>query len=57
MTSEEERVRHFERRKRNIIAKELRQNKSFKLRTIPPKEKYKRIKLDPRNIEVEIDDE
>lgn len=62
MGSEEERERHSRRRKRNVIAKILRDTGdmkgAFSLRIINPKKgTYKREKMNIRNIEKESGDE
>ncbi len=57
MTSEEDRVRHYERRKRNEAARALRENKAVQLKIIPPADKYKRVKLKPHEINTEDEDE
>lgn len=55
MSDEETKYRRQERiKKRNLVAKELRENKGFREKVInPKKEEYKRIKLNPRNLEEE----
>lgn len=62
MSSQEERERHYARRKNNVYAKVLRDQSDYKgafsLKVIEPKNKYKREKLTPQNIhEVETEDE
>lgn len=58
MASDEERERHLKRRKRNFIAKSLRDSSerrgAFALKIINPKKTiYKREKVDLKNIEKE----
>lgn len=58
MASAEDREKH-KRRRTNSIAKDLRSpDGKYKLRVIDPrKEEYKRVRLDPRDIDLEEDDE
>ena len=54
MSSNEEREKHSQRRKRNFIAKMMHEKKIFSPKVINPKKtEYKRVKIDPRNIESE----
>lgn len=62
MADTEERERHSRRRKRNIMAKILRdpgeKKGAFALRVINPKKNtYKRTRVDPRNLEDFIENE
>ena len=54
MASNEDREKHFNRRKRNIYAKVLKTENKFKPKVIDSrKEEYKRIKLNPKDINIE----
>lgn len=58
MSSNEEREKHSQRRKRNFIAKMLREKKMFSPKVINSKKtEYKRERINPRNMESYNDDE
>ena len=55
MSSQEDREKH-KRRRVNYIAKDLRSPK-YKQKVIDPrKEEYRRVKLNPKKVELEIDE-
>lgn len=58
MSDEVTRLRRQERiKKRNLVAKEMRENKGFHEKVVNPKKgEYKRVKFDPKKI-IEEDDE
>lgn len=58
MASNEDREKHAQRRRRNIYAKVLHDyRKLYSPRIVEDKTKYKREKLDPRQIEVELEED
>jgi hypothetical protein len=51
-------TKHESHRRKNLIAKHLQEERNglYKLRVIPPKEKYTRKKLKPKDIDLEETD-
>lgn len=55
MSSEEEKLKHSQRRKRNLIAKDLKENKLYRQKTISGKKPKIYEKFNKKTLEKEFD--